>query len=158
MIEVMVSGTFCMVLCMLAVMLVAPRAAAHALTGTNRARLAMNLGDYWEHTTTGVGMHRTSALVVAVGALCGAMVAPAGIASAETAQETISRLQSQGYTVNIDRVGSGPMENCMVTSVRNPQQVTQLVPYVGPGDRDHNALIPAVVSQTISVTLNCPNR
>jgi hypothetical protein len=87
-------------------------------------------------------------------------MAPAAFALAddESAQAVINRLQSQGYTVNIDRVGSGPMDKCVVTNVRNPQQVTQLVPYVGPGDRDRNALIPAVVSQSISVTLNCPNR
>jgi hypothetical protein len=38
------------------------------------------------------------------------IAAPAGFASAETAQETIDRLQSRGYMVNIDRVGSAPLD------------------------------------------------
>ena len=88
--------------------------------------------------------------------MCAAVAAPAAFAAPETAQQTISRLQSQGYTVNIDKVGSGPLDTCTVTSVRNPQTVTQLVPYIGPGrGNDRTALVPAIVSQTISVSLNC---
>jgi hypothetical protein len=95
----------------------------------------------------------TTAAVVGV---CAVIAAPAGFAAAETAQETINKLQSQGYTVNIDKVGTAPLDQCTVTSVRNPQTVTQLVPYIGPGrGNDRTALIPAVVSQTISVSLNC---
>ncbi|WP_319450668.1 MULTISPECIES: hypothetical protein [unclassified Mycobacterium] len=95
----------------------------------------------------------TAAAVVGV---CAAIAAPAGFAAAETAQETISRLQSQGYTVTIDKVGTGSMDQCTVTSVRNPQTVTQLVPYIGPGrGNNRTALVPAVVSQTVSVSLNC---
>ena len=92
---------------------------------------------------------------VAIGA-CAAIVAPAGFASAdESAQQTISRLQSQGYTVNIDRIGSAPLSQCVVTSVRNPQTVTQLVPFAGPGNRDRTVLVPIVTSQSISVSLDC---
>lgn len=88
--------------------------------------------------------------------LCAAALAPAGLASAETAQETISRLQSQGYTVNIDKLGTAPVSECTVTSVRNPQTVTQLVPYIGPGrGNDRSVLIPQVTSQTVSVSLDC---
>jgi hypothetical protein len=95
----------------------------------------------------------TAAAVVGV---CAAIAAPAGFAAAETAQETISRLQSQGYTVTIDKVGTASLDKCTVTSVRNPQTVTQLVPYIGPGrGNNRTALIPAVVSQTVSVSLNC---
>ncbi len=95
----------------------------------------------------------TTATVVG---LCAAIAAPAGLAAAETAQETISRLQSEGYTVTIDKIGTAPLDQCTVTSVRNPQTVTQLVPYVGPGrGNDRTMLVPAVVNQTISVSLNC---
>ena len=86
---------------------------------------------------------------------------PAGIASADerSAQATISGLQDEGYTVNIDRVGTAPMSECVVTNVRNPKQVTQWVPYVGPGDNDDDrALVLDVVSQSISVTLDCNRR
>ncbi len=59
-----------------------------------------------------------------------------GIASAEEdAQATINRLQDEGYTVNIDRIGSAPMSECVVTNVRNPKTVQQWVPYLGPGPR-----------------------
>jgi len=91
---------------------------------------------------------------VAVG-VCGVIAAPAGLASADTPEETIKRLQDQGYTVNIDRIGSGPMSECVVTNVRNPQQVTQWVPYTGPGRNGDNALILAVIAQSISITLDC---
>lgn len=76
-------------------------------------------------------------------------------AAEETAQETINRLQSEGYTVNIDKIGTAPMDQCTVTSVRNPQQVTQWVPYVGPGLGGDRILVPSITSQTVSVSLNC---
>ena len=95
-------------------------------------------------------------IVVATLGLCGAALAPAGLASAdETAAELISRLQSQGYTVNVDKIGTAPVDQCVVTSVRNPQQTSQLVPYVGPGTNGDRVLVPQVTSQPISVSLNC---
>ena len=97
-------------------------------------------------------------LAVVVAGVCGAIAAPAGLASAEeSARQLISRLQSEGYTVNIDRVGTAPLDQCIVTNVRNPQQVTQWVPYTGPGrGRDGDrVLVQVVTSQSISVTLNC---
>lgn len=98
----------------------------------------------------------------AVGA-CAVLAAPAGLASAdepgESAQRTISRLQDEGYTVNIDRIGTAPMNQCVVTNVRNPQQVTQWVPYIGPGrDNGDRSLVLKVLSRTISVTLDCSRR
>jgi hypothetical protein len=95
----------------------------------------------------------------AVLAGCAVMVAPAGVASADqTAIETIGLLEAQGYTVNIDRVGSAPLSECIVTSVRNPQTVTRLIRVDnGRGHRgDHDFdLVPVVVSRSISVSLNC---
>lgn len=102
---------------------------------------------------------RTKLAVVSAAALsvCAIIATPAAFAAPEeSAQQTINRLQSQGYTVTIDKVGTAPLDQCTVTSVRNPQTVTQLVPYIGPGrGNDRTALIPAVVSQTVSVSLNC---
>jgi hypothetical protein len=89
--------------------------------------------------------------------VCAVAVAPAGFAGAdESAQDVISRLQDQGYTVTIDKIGTGPIDTCTVTSVRNPQTVSQLVPYVGPGLGGDRILVPQTTSQTISVSLNCP--
>lgn len=100
---------------------------------------------------------RTKWMLAAVTAgVCGVIAAPAGLASAEeTAQQVISRLQSEGYTVNIDRVGTAPLSECVVTGVRNPQQVKQWVPYTGPGKDGERVLIQVVTSQSISVSLNC---
>ncbi|MFV8050032.1 hypothetical protein [Mycobacterium sp. 48b] len=95
--------------------------------------------------------------LAAVGvAVLGVMGGSTAIASAEeTAQETINRLQSEGYTVTIDKIGTAPLDQCTVTSVRNPQRVSQLVPYVGPGLGGDRILVPSVTSQTVSVSLNC---
>src|SRR3954451_14782325 len=58
----------------------------------------------------------------------GLMLAPATIATAEPiapggAYATIGQLEASGYDVNIDRVGSAPLDQCVVTSVRNPQDI-----------------------------------
>ena len=101
-------------------------------------------------------MRTTWTLAAVAAGVFGVIAAPAGLASAErSAQEVISELQDQGYTVNIDRIGTGPMSDCVVTNVRNPQQVTQWVPYTGPGRDGDNFLILDVISQSISVTLDC---
>lgn len=95
-------------------------------------------------------------LAAIIAGVCGAICAPAGLASAEeTAQQVINRLQSEGYTVNVDRIGTGPLSQCVVTNVRNPQQVTQWVPYSGPGKDGQRVLVQVVTSQSISVTLDC---
>ena len=103
---------------------------------------------------------RRYATLAAVAAACGVMAGPAGPAWAdESAQDTIARLQKEGYSVTIDKIGTGPMSSCVVTSVRNPQTVTQWTPYVGPGLGNNSTfLVPVVTRQTISVSLNCSQR
>ncbi|MEZ0051528.1 hypothetical protein ABIA30_002536 [Mycobacterium sp. MAA66] len=98
---------------------------------------------------------RTTAIALAGAAL--AMAAPASFAAAETAQETINRLQASGYTVTIDRIGTAPMSQCVVTSIRNPQTTTQLVPYVGPGtnNRGNGSFLVPQSNRTVSVSLDC---
>ncbi|KAA0095438.1 hypothetical protein CIW49_23620 [Mycolicibacterium sp. P1-18] len=98
----------------------------------------------------------TSAAVV-VTALATSAVANAD----QTAQEQINQLQSEGFTVNVDRVGSGPIDSCVVTGVRNPQTQTRNVrDYYGPrdanGDRKYR-IVEVVVSRSISVSLDCSN-
>ncbi len=95
-------------------------------------------------------------LAAVAAGVCGAIAASAGPASAETPQDVINRLQDDGYTVHIDRIGTAPMSECEVTNIRNPKQVTQWVPYIGPGrNNDDRALVLAVVAQSISITLDC---
>lgn len=88
-----------------------------------------------------------------------ALTVPPPVALAEqTAIETIGMLQAQGYTVNVDRIGSAPLEQCTVTGIRNPQQVTRWVSVEDDGwghHGDDTDLVEIVVSQSISVSLNC---
>ena len=103
---------------------------------------------------------RRVVMLAAAAAACGVLAGPAGAAWADkSAQDTISELQQQGYQVQIDKIGTGPMSKCIVTSVRSPQTVTQWVPYVGPGLGSQGSfLVPVITSQTISVSLDCSQR
>ena len=106
-------------------------------------------------------MRRNWVLAVSAAAALAVVGGPAAAAwaddqsSGESPQEVISRLQSEGYTVTIDKIGTAPINQSVVTSVRNPQTTGQLVPYVGPGTGDASILVPAV-NQSISVSLVCP--
>lgn len=108
-------------------------------------------------------MRPTSSAVPVLLSVGAVLIAPAVPAQAETALETIAGLEAAGYTVNIDRVGTAPLEECVVTSVRNPQTVTELarvehrdghVGFSDDGD-GRGRLVPVVVSRSISVSLNC---
>ena len=88
----------------------------------------------------------------------GVVLASGGIATAQpgNAWATIGELEAAGYDVNVDRVGSAPYEQCIVTSVRNPQDITRTI-RVDDGrgkDRDHD-FVTVVVRRTITVSLNC---
>jgi hypothetical protein len=96
-------------------------------------------------------------LVALAAAACGLILAPAGIASAESAAVTIGVLEAQGFDVKIDRVGSAPLEDCVVTNVRNPRERTELVPVIGSRNRDRD-FVPVVVDRTVTVTLDCSRR
>lgn len=98
---------------------------------------------------------RAALAFAAAAAVTGMLAAPAALASAESdAQSTITHWEQQGYTVNIDRVGSGPLDKCVVTSVRNPNTITQLVRENsrGPGP---SFLVPVIISRTVQVSLYC---
>ena len=85
------------------------------------------------------------------------LAAPAGLASADQgAQNTITYWEQQGYQVNIDRVGSGPLQSCVVTSVRNPNTQTQLVREGGRDNRP-SFLVPVIISRTVQLSLYCAN-
>jgi hypothetical protein len=103
---------------------------------------------------------RRIVLLAAAAAACAVTAGPAGVAWADnSAQDTIADLQQQGYQVQVDKIGTGPMSKCVVTSVRNPMMTTQWVPYVGPGLGDRGTiLLPVIATQTISVSLDCSQR
>ena len=90
-------------------------------------------------------------LIGLAAAACGLILAPAGLASAESAIATIGSLQAQGFDVKIDRVGSAPLSECVVTNVRNPRNRTEFVPVLG----DRGGVVPVIVDRTVTVSLDC---
>jgi len=93
-------------------------------------------------------------LAAAAAAILPAPLIATGAADTTTAADTIKYWQDQGYDVNIDRVGSAPLNKCTVTDVRNPLTVAYL------NHEQHAAkhageLVPVVVSKTIKVSLDC---
>ena len=108
-------------------------------------------------------MHLALTLAAMAEAACGVLIAPAGVASAEpSAIGTIGQLEAEGYSVIVDRIGSGPLSTCVVTSVRNPQTVTRLIRVDNGGkhggkhgDGQNFDVVEVVVSRSISVSLDC---
>jgi hypothetical protein len=93
--------------------------------------------------------------VAGAAAAIGVIITPAVPANADSAVETIGILRGQGFNVTIDRIGSAPLSDCVVTDVRNPQNQTSVVAVdrSGPGhDRD---LVPVVTRRSITVSLDC---
>ena len=70
-----------------------------------------------------------------------------------SAAGTIKQWQDRGYTVNIDRVGTAPLDKCKITGVRNPLTITRL--NREDGTTHAGELVPIVVSKTISISLDC---
>ncbi|MFN6550037.1 hypothetical protein ACP6C7_01380 [Mycolicibacterium septicum] len=102
-------------------------------------------------------MYASIIMVAASGAALGTILAPAGSAAADSAIETIGLLEAEGFYVNIDRVGSAPLDQCTVISVRNPQTQTRLIRverFGKNGTKDFD-LVPVVVRRTITVSLDC---
>ncbi|MBN3457222.1 MULTISPECIES: hypothetical protein [Mycolicibacterium] len=104
-------------------------------------------------------MRASIVMLAASGAALGTIMAPAGPAAAESALVTIGQLEAEGFHVNIDRVGSAPLEQCTVISVRNPQTQTRLirVERIGKNGKKDFDLVPIVVRRTITVSLDCAN-
>jgi hypothetical protein len=95
-------------------------------------------------------------LLIQVGiaaAACGLILAPAAISSAaqESAQLTISTLEAQGFDVKVNRIGSAPLNQCVVTDIRNARDRTELV-------RRGDDLIEVVKQRNITVTADCSRR
>lgn len=99
-------------------------------------------------------MHRWW-IVAAVPGMLGVPAVPAG-AQQQNPFDVIEQWESAGYQVNIDRIGSAPIGDCVVIGVRNPQQVTQPVLVIGGRDDEHGLdVVDVVVHRSISVSLDC---
>jgi hypothetical protein len=88
----------------------------------------------------------------------GMILAPAGSASAgsSSAIVTIAKLEAEGFEVNVDRIGSAPLSECEVTSVRNRQEQTRLVRVNRRKGRDD--FVEVMANRTITVSLDCSSR
>ncbi|GFG55626.1 hypothetical protein [Mycolicibacterium agri] len=96
-------------------------------------------------------------IVIAGLALASGVTATAQPIAPGGAYATIAELEASGYDVNIDRVGNAPLDQCIVTSVRNPQDITRTI-WVDNGRKGKHRdreLVTIVVRRTISVSLNC---
>ncbi|OBB75624.1 MULTISPECIES: hypothetical protein [unclassified Mycobacterium] len=80
---------------------------------------------------------------------CGVILTPAAIASAaDSAELTIATLEAQGFDVKVNRIGSAPLDECVVTDIRNARERTELV-------RRGDDLVQVVAQRTITVTADC---
>ncbi|RDH75123.1 hypothetical protein DVS77_28705 [Mycolicibacterium moriokaense] len=72
---------------------------------------------------------------------------------------TIADLQSQGYTVTVDRAGDKPLADCTVGEVHNAMTTTSLnsggTTPGGPGSVGNKHQTTIVVSKSVDVTLDC---
>jgi hypothetical protein len=111
-----------------------------------------------DNTKGGAVMRATLLILVGLAAAaCGTIAAPAVFASAaESAVVTIGQLEAQGFDVKINRIGSAPLKDCVVTDIRNPRERTEFVPVLG-GGRDRG-VVPVVVDRNITVTVDCSSR
>ena len=94
---------------------------------------------------------RATLLILAgiAAAACGAIAAPAAIASAaDSAQLTIATLEAQGFDVKVSRIGNAPLDECVVTDVRNAREQRERV-------RRGDDIIEVVSRRTVTVTADC---
>jgi hypothetical protein len=88
-----------------------------------------------------------STVLLAPSAMPTAVADPSG-----GAQQTIDELESQGYDVHIDRVGTAALSDCTVVNVRNPRTITQTIVT---GHNTNRKVETVVRSKSITVSLNC---
>jgi len=98
-------------------------------------------------------MRATLLIMIGIAAAaCGIVLAPAAIAQGnESAELTIATLEAQGFDVKVSRIGSAPLNECVVTDIGNARERTELV-------RRGDDLIQVVADRNISVTADCSRR
>lgn len=95
--------------------------------------------------------------IVATGAMALAALGVAGVANAApsgpvTASETVSSLQADGFHVVLNKIGTAPLDQCAVTSVRPGQTFSRMDSGV-PGAM--NDIVTTVTAKTVYVDVNC---
>ena len=94
---------------------------------------------------------------IAAGAIAVAAVGLAGAANAApsgptTAAQTVSNLQARGFHVILNKVGTAPLENCVVSAVR-PGQTYSRMDSGAPGAM--NDIVTTVTAKTVYVDVEC---
>ena len=95
--------------------------------------------------------------MIAAGAMAFAGLALAGVANAApsgpvTASETVSSLQADGFHVILNKIGTAPLDQCVVKSVR-PGQTFSRMDSGAPGAG--SSIITTVTSKTVYVDVDC---
>lgn len=84
-----------------------------------------------------------------------ALASPASAAPTDTgtAQDTMNRLQAQGFTVIVNKTGNAPLSQCTVAAVK-PGHTYSRTDRAAPGTQgDHP--VTTVLSKTVNVHLSC---
>ncbi len=82
---------------------------------------------------------------MALGFPAGAQAAPSGIGSA---QDTVDELERNGFKVVLNKMGTGPLAQCTVDSVRPGMTVIRPVQHGGD-------LVNQIVYQSVYLTAKC---
>jgi hypothetical protein len=90
--------------------------------------------------------------VIATAALGFAAAANAAPSGPTTAAEAVTELQSQGFRVIVNKIGTTPLDQCVVDSVRPGQAFTRM-DSGAPGAMDD--IVTTVTSMTVYVDVSC---
>ena len=95
--------------------------------------------------------------VIAAGAIAAAALWLAGAANAArsgraTAAQTVGQLQSRGFDVIVNKVGTAPLDQCVVSAARPGQTYARMDSGV-PGAMDD--IVTTVTAKTVYVDVTC---
>jgi NADPH:quinone reductase-like Zn-dependent oxidoreductase len=95
--------------------------------------------------------------VIAAGAMAAAALGMAGAAQAaptgpDTASQTVSRLEAEGFQVILNKVGTAPLDQCTVSAVR-PGQTYSRMDSGAPGAMDD--IVTTVTGRTVYLDVAC---
>lgn len=99
-------------------------------------------------------MKMTTLATTALAGIATFMIAAAPPAAAaptgpDSVQDTVSRLESKGYKVILNKVGSAPLEQCTVSGVRPGRDVTEF------RQNRRDQLVERVLYTTVYVDASC---
>lgn len=99
-------------------------------------------------------MKMITAATIALSGIATFMIASAPPATAAptgpgTVQDTVSKLESNGYKVILNKVGSAPLDQCTVTGVRPGRDVTEY------RQNRRDQLVERVLYTTVYVDASC---